>query len=85
MKKIDVVVVAAYDDEVRNSASHNHTTATLCTEEFFFRTHYTVYSSSRISAERCGGQDIDGQCHTYRQSWLSFRSKPNVDTAEQGL
>jgi hypothetical protein len=40
MKKVDVVVVAADDDEVRNSASQNHATATLCTEEFFLRTHY---------------------------------------------
>ncbi len=55
MKKGDIVSDADDDDEVRTSVSENHATATLCTEEFFLRTRYTVYSSPLISAERYGG------------------------------
>jgi hypothetical protein len=46
----------------------------------------SIYSSPLISAERLGGgQDIDGQCNTYRQSWLSFSTQPNLHNAEQVL
>jgi hypothetical protein len=46
MKKRDVVVVADDgDDKVWTSASQNHATATLRTEEFFLRTQYIVYLS----------------------------------------
>jgi hypothetical protein len=38
MKKGDGIVDVADDDEVRTSASQNHVTAKLCTEEFFLRT-----------------------------------------------
>jgi hypothetical protein len=63
MKKEDIIVVAAddEDDEVRTSVSQNRATATLCSEEFFLRTQYILYSSPLISAERHGGrQFIDG-------------------------
>jgi hypothetical protein len=56
MKRGDVNVVADDDDddEVRTSASQYHATEVLCTEGFFLRTQYTVYSSPLISAVRCG-------------------------------
>jgi hypothetical protein len=38
MKKGDGIVDVDDDDEVRTSASQNHVTATLCTEEIFHRT-----------------------------------------------
>jgi hypothetical protein len=38
MKKGDGIVDVDDDDEVRTSASQNHVTATLCTEEIFLRT-----------------------------------------------
>jgi hypothetical protein len=46
MKKGDVVDDAddEDDDEVRTSVSQNHVTATLCTEEFFPRNQYVLYS-----------------------------------------
>jgi hypothetical protein len=80
MKKGDVVVVADDDDDVvRTSASQNQATATLCADEFFLRL-------SLISEERCGGgQDIDSQHDTYRQSWLSFCSHSNLHIEEGGL
>jgi hypothetical protein len=40
MKKGDVVVFAADDDEMSTNASQNHATATQWTEELFLRTHY---------------------------------------------
>jgi hypothetical protein len=56
MNKGDVVV-ADEDDKLRTSASQNHVTTALCTEEFF------------LSADMCeGGQFIyctDGQRNTY--------------------
>ncbi len=46
MKKKRDVIIDADDDnyEVRTNVSQNHVTATLCTEEFFFRTQYTVHT-----------------------------------------
>ncbi len=76
MNKGDVVV-ADDDDKLRTSASQNHVTTTLCTEEFF------------LSADMCEvGQFMyctDGQRNTYRWCQLSFSSQPNLYTAEQGL
>ncbi len=63
----------------------NQVTATLCTEELFLRNQY-IQLSPHITSEVWGwGVDIDGQCNTYRQSWLSFRSQPNLHNAEQGF
>jgi hypothetical protein len=55
MKKGDVLIVADDNDEVRTSASQNHMTAILCTEELFLRNQY-MYNSPLMSAERCGGE-----------------------------
>ncbi len=68
MKKRDVIVDDDNDDGVRTSASQNHATAILCTEEFFLRTQYTVYSSPLNLAEVGGRRDIDSHCNIYRQS-----------------
>ncbi len=54
MKKGDVIIVADDDDdEVRNGASKNHATATLCTEEVFLRT--SVYIAPSSYQQICGG------------------------------
>jgi hypothetical protein len=61
LKKGDVVNDVD-DDELGTNASQNCVTATLCAEEFFFRTQYKPCSSPLISAERCRGeQEIDSQ------------------------
>ncbi len=60
-------------------------TASLCTEEFFLRSQYMHMALSSYQQGGVGGQDLDGQCDTYRWSWLSFCSQPNLHTAEQGL
>jgi hypothetical protein len=58
------------DDEVRTTVpSQNHATATLSTEESFLRTLY-LELSPHISREVWGGQEIDGQHDTNRQSQL---------------
>jgi hypothetical protein len=54
LKKGDVDDDADVDDnEERNSASQNHVTATLSTDEFFFRTQY-LQLSPHISREVWG-------------------------------
>jgi hypothetical protein len=50
LKEGDVDADADDDDEVRTSESQNHATATLSTEEFFFR----IDSSLIIQGERWG-------------------------------
>ncbi len=46
----------------------------------------SLFSFPLISAVLWGGgQGIDSQRFTYRQSWLSFHSHLNLHTAEQGL
>jgi hypothetical protein len=70
-KKEDVDDDANDDDELRSSASQNHVTAALITKGF--SSQDSVYISPLISAERCGGQEIDDQCNTYRWSQLGFQ------------
>ncbi len=63
MKVEDAVVDAAdEDDKVKTSASQNCATATLCT--WNSSSGLSIYSSPLLSAERCGGQHIDGQHNT---------------------
>ncbi len=75
MKKGDVMIVADDDDdEVRNGASKNRATATLCTEEVFLRTSVYTYSSLLISAEMWGGgQDV--QCRAVNYGLVVFLCK----------
>jgi hypothetical protein len=80
----NVIVGADDDDEMRNNTSQNCATATL---NWGILPHDSIYictvALSHISREVWGRQDIDGQHDTYRQSWLSFCSQPNLHTAEQ--
>jgi hypothetical protein len=55
LKKGDVDKDA--DDEVRTSASQNHATATLSTEEFFLRIQYIFIAFPHVSIELGGGGD----------------------------
>jgi hypothetical protein len=68
MKKGDVVDDADdedADDEVRTSVSRNHVTATLCTEEFFPRNQYVLYSSLSYQQKDVGGGGINlSKCPT---------------------
>jgi hypothetical protein len=50
----DVIHDADDDDEMRTSTSQNCVKATLCTEEFFFRTRY-IKLSPNINREVLGG------------------------------
>ncbi len=59
MKKRDVAVVADDgDDKVWTSASWNHATATLCTEEFFLRTQFICISLPLYQQKGMGGGRI---------------------------
>jgi hypothetical protein len=85
MKKGGVIDDADDDNEVRTSASQNHATETMCTEEFFLR-RLGVYSSPLMSSEGVGrGEEIDSPMCTYGQSQLSFTFQPDLHAAEQGL
>jgi hypothetical protein len=69
---------------VRTSASQNHVTATLSTEEFFLRTVYIALPLYQQRGVGRGNRILTFNA-THWQSQLSFSSQPNLYTAEQGL
>ncbi len=83
MKKGGVVDDADDDNEVRTSASQNHATATMCTEEFFLR-RLGVYSSPLMSSEGVWrGEEIDSPMCTY--VWTvpaEFHLQPDLHAAD---
>jgi hypothetical protein len=86
MRKRDEIADDEDDDAVRTSVSQDHVIATLCSEELFLSTQYTVYSSPHISERsimRRGGYGRSMQ-HIQR-SQLSFTPPSWISIGLQGF
>jgi hypothetical protein len=72
------------DDTVRTTVqSQNHATATLSSEESFFRTLYLDFSPHIRAEVWGGGQEIDCQHNTYDSASWVLSSQPGLRTAKQ--